>query len=169
RGGVLYLETRPWLGSVGAASITYVDAELLEPPPATAEEPNPPFESGQNLPFVPPLVARVDVGVEHALGLFLNEPWNGRVGLGFSAISARPLPYGDFASPFALLDASLGVQVSRFSFLLDVFNVLDTRYSSSEYSYVSHWDPAQPPSRRPMRHVAAGAPRTIMGSIEVNL
>src|SRR5690606_319465 len=115
RGGVVHVEARPWTGSVAAASLTYVDAELLEPPPATAEEPNPPFQAGQNLPFVPALVARVDLGVERELARVADELLRGRVGVGFSALSARPLPFGAFARPFALVDVSLAISLSRFT------------------------------------------------------
>src|SRR5690606_10975193 len=160
RGGVVHLEARPWAGSIVAASVTYVDAELLEPPPATADEPNPPFKAGQNLPFVPALVARLDLGVERELTQVAHDALQARVGLGLSALSARPLPFGDYARPFALVDASLAFDCNRFTIGLEMFNVMDTQYSATEYSYVSHWDPAQPPSRVPARHVSAGSPRT---------
>jgi outer membrane receptor protein involved in Fe transport len=169
RGGVAYLETRPMAGVVGAFSVTYVDAELLEPPPATAQEPNPPFKPGQNLPFVPPLVARADIGVEREITQAFNQSVSGRIGLGASALSSRPLPYGYFGQPFALVDASGGLGFGPANLTLSVYNVLDAQYPASEYSFVSTWDPGAPASRVPVRHVVAGAPRTVMLSLEIDL
>src|SRR5690606_8223281 len=62
-GGTLYALSHPAEWMVTALSLTAVDATLLEPPPATAEEPAPPYVSGQRVPYVPPFVARVDSGV----------------------------------------------------------------------------------------------------------
>lgn len=177
-GASMFAETRPWPWLVGAASLTYVDAELLEPPPPTAEDPSPGlvFEKGQNLPFVPPLVLRLDVGAEGVLRRDLTStvwgrPGNlrGRVGTGLSYISSRPLPYGTFASPFGLWDAVASLGWGPFGLGLEVFNLLDKRYAAMEFNYVSQWDPSSPPSRLPERHLAAGAPRTVMATFEVAL
>lgn len=169
RGGVVHIETRPGFGIVGAVSVTYVDAELLEPPPASAEEPNPPFRPGQNLPFVPPLVARVDLGEQRELGQWLTLPVRGKLGLGFSALSQRPLPYGYYGQSFGLLDGSAGVGLGPAELTLSVYNLLNAVYPASEYSFVSAWNPDAVPSRVPARHVVAGAPRTVLVSLEVNL
>ena len=50
-GAVFHAVTRPFEWMVGSLSFTYVDATLLEPPPPTAEEPQPPFIEGQNFTF----------------------------------------------------------------------------------------------------------------------
>src|SRR5690606_30238799 len=68
-GAVVYASTRPLDWLIAAVSVTYVDATLLEPPPASAEDPQPAFEEGQNFPYVPPIVARADLGVAHPLAL----------------------------------------------------------------------------------------------------
>jgi iron complex outermembrane recepter protein len=165
RGAVAELQLRPLPDVVIAASCTYVDAQLLEPPPPTPENPNPPFERGQNLPFVPPLVVRADVGAAHAL---IAEAI-GRIGVGFSALSARPLPYGDYSAPVALLDGSLGVDWRMLGLSLEVFNLLDTRYSALELAFPSQWDAEAPRSRLPARHSIAGSPRAAMLTLEVKL
>ena len=169
-GAVLHGETRPLPGVVAAASVTYVDAELIEPPPATDEEPDPPFRRGQNLPYVPPLVVRVDIGGKTPLAAF--ERWgtlSGRAGLGASALSARPLPFGDFAEPLFVLDASVGLRLGALGLGMDVFNLLDAQYASLEYSFVSSWDPEAVASRLPARHLNAGAPRTLLFTLELEL
>lgn len=165
RGAVVEFSAKPLPFIITSASCTYVDAVLLEPPPATPENPSPPFFRGQSLPFVPPLVVRADVGASHAL----YDELKGSVGLGFSALSARPLPYGDYSAPVALLDGSLGVSYQPWKLGLEVFNVLDTRYAALELTFPSNWAPATPPSRLPARHSVAGAPRTLMLTLELSL
>lgn len=170
-GAVVHATTRPvdWL--VGSVSFTFVDATLLEPPPPTAEEPQPPFVEGQNLPFVPPVVVRADLGARHTL---INDvgghPLEGRAGLGLSYLSSRPLPFGEFADPFALLDASAGVLWGPFALTFEVFNLLDSRYAAVEYAFPSDWNPddgVRP--RTPARHTSAGAPLSWMVSLGVTL
>ena len=164
------MEARPWPGVVASGSVTFVDAELLEPPPASTENPFPSFEPGQNLPFVPPIVARLDVGAEHTLIDNLgNNPLDARIGIGFSALSSRPLPFGEFADPLAVLDASMGISWAAVELGVEVFNVTDSRYAATEFSFVSDWDPDAAPSRTAARHLSAGPPRTVMGTVTLSL
>jgi iron complex outermembrane recepter protein len=169
-GAVLYLVTRPTDWLVEAFSFTIVDATLLEPPPATAGEPDPPFVEGQSLPFVPPVVLRADLGAKRAL---VNDTGlgrlDGRTGIGFSFLSPRPLPFGDFAEPVALLDASAGLVWGPLDLGLEVYNVLDAEYAAVEYSFASHWDPSEARPRTPARHISAGAPRSFMIQLGVTL
>ncbi len=163
--------SRPWPWFVGSASITFVDATLLEPPPPSADEPQPPFEEGQKLPFVPPVVVRADTAVSHTL---VDNAWGasvgGKLGFGFSYLSSRPLPYGAYADPVALLDASAGLTWGPAELSFEMFNLLDTEYAAIEYSYPSDWDPndgVRP--RAPARHTAAGAPLSWLVSLGVTL
>jgi iron complex outermembrane receptor protein len=170
-GAVLHALSRPvdWL--VGSASLTVVRATLLEPPPPSADEPQPPFVEGQRLPFVPPVVVRADLGARRTLVASLaGRPLAARAGLGFSFLSPRPLPYGDLAAPVALLDGSAGVSWGPFELSIELFNALDAEYAAVEYSFPSDWDPndgVRP--RTPARHTAAGAPRSWMASVGVTL
>ncbi len=179
-GATLFARANPWEGVVGAVSVTYVDASLLEPPPATPDNPTPAFEKGQNLPLVPPLVVRADVGAHQTLwskhpgvgptdGETPFDVLDGHVGTGFSFLSSRPLPYGAFADPVSLLDLSAGLDWGPFHLTLEVFNVLNARYAAVEYNFASNWDPSAVPTRTPARHIAAGAPRTWMAVLEVSL
>ncbi len=169
-GTVLYAKTQPYPWLLGAASITYVDAELLEPPPATAQNPQPAFKEGQNLPYIPPLVLRLDLG---AKGRLVRDVYaadlRGRAGIGYSLLSSRPLPHGDFASVVSLFDASVGVGWRNVELGLEIFNLFDDRYAALEYNFVSNWNPSGMPSRVPARHISAGAPRTIMATLEIRL
>ena len=159
----------PWL--VASASVTYVKATLLEPPPPTADEPFPPFEKGQDLPFVPPLVVRGDLGARHTFVQNLGgESLGGRLGIGYSLLSPRPLPFGEFSPTVSLLDASAGLAWGPLELGFEVFNLLNTEYAAIEYSFASDWDPSDGVRpRTPARHTAAGAPFSWMLSLEVKL
>lgn len=164
-GAVAHVQARPVPWLVAAGSVTYVDAELLEPPPATAEEPNPPFEEGQNLPYVPPVVIRLDLGADGTLGELGGREVDGRVGVGFSYLSPRPLPYGFSADPVALLDASAAVSWGPVEIGVSVFNLIGSEYAAFELFYVSDWTGGGVRSRVPARHRMAGAPRTVMTTL----
>jgi hypothetical protein len=169
-GTVAYAYAKPLSWLVGAASVTYVHATLLEPPPATTEEPQPPFEVGQALPFVPPVVVRADLGVRRSLGSVADEPFGARVGSGLSYLSPRPLPFGERSDPVTLLDAAAGVFWGPAELSVELFNLLDARYAAVEYNFASDWDPnddVRP--RTPARHFAAGAPFSWMVSLGVTL
>ena len=170
-GAVAHAVTRPVDWVVGSLSFTFVDATLLEPPPATAEEPQPPFREGQNLPFVPPIVVRADAGARHTFFDNLGgQAFSGRAGVGFSFLSPRPLPYGDASDPVALLDASGGLSWGPVELAFDVFNALSSRYAAVEYSFPSDWSPADGVRpRTPARHFAAGAPLSWMLTLGVTL
>jgi iron complex outermembrane receptor protein len=169
-GGAARAESRPVDWIVGALSFTYVHATLLEPPPPTPEEPQPPFEKGQNLPFVPPVVVRADLGARPTLAERVGRfPLVGRAGVGFSFLSARPLPYGEYSDPVHLLDAGVGLDWGPLALGFEVFNVLDIEYAAVEYNFASSWDPTAARSRVPARHLAAGAPRSWMLTLGARL
>jgi outer membrane receptor protein involved in Fe transport len=168
-GGVLYADVRPlpWLRAAG--SFTYARATLDAPPARSAEDPNPPYHPGQRLPYVPPCVLRVDTSAEHALTELRGQSLSGRVGLGLTYWSSRPLPYSEQTDPVALLDTALALAYRVFQLELSVFNLADARYSALELSAVSNWDPTSTPSRLPVRHVMAGAPRSWLLSFGATL
>ena len=170
-GATAHAVTRPLPWLVASASMTYVKATLLEPPPATADEPFPPFQRGQDLPFVPPLVVRADLGARGTLVRNVGgEPLGGRLGVGYSLLSARPLPYGDRSPPVSLLDASAGLSWGPLELGIEVFNVLNSTYAAIEYSFPSDWNPDDPVRpRTPARHTSAGTPLSWMLSLEVKL
>jgi hypothetical protein len=177
RGATAQLVSRPTRWLVQSLSLTAVDATpavdatLLERPPSSAEDPQPPFVRGQQLPFVPPIVLRADMGAERSLAtLGGRRRLVGRAGLGFSFLSPRPLPYGENSAAVGLVDASLGAKVSPFELTVEGFNLLGRRYAAVEYSFPSDWDPndgVRP--RTPARHFAAGAPRSFLLSLGITL
>lgn len=170
-GAVAHAVSKPFPWLIGSVSFTFVEATLLEPPPPSADEPQPPFEKGQKLPYVPPIVVRADIGARHTFVDDLGgQPLGGKLGSGLSVLSARPLPYNGHADPLALLDASAGLLWGPVELSFEAFNLLDTEFSALEYSFPSDWDPNDGVrSRVPQRHTAAGSPLSWLVSLGVTL
>lgn len=169
-GGVVNIVSQPWSWLIGSFSLTYVQATLLEPPPASAEEPQPAFMKGQRLPFVPPLVFRTDLSTQQSLWQIQKEKVKLKSGLGYSYLAPRPLSYGEYSSAVSLLDLSIQALWGPLEFSFELFNVLDLRYAALEYVYPSDWNPhdgLRP--RTPARHFAAGSPRSWLLSLGVHL
>lgn len=167
-GAALQLIARPLPWLVAAGSVTYVHAVLRAPPPATAENPSPPYVPGQLLPYVPPVVVRADIGLDKDLVELKGRPLGLRVGLGYSYLSPRPLPYGQFADPVHLLDASAAVRWSVVEVGVEAFNLLARRWAATEYNFVSDWGTRPIPSLLPARHFAAGPPLSVMGTLTLH-
>jgi outer membrane receptor protein involved in Fe transport len=95
--------------------------------------------------------------------------FTGRAGIGFTQLSARPLPHGEFSAPVSLLDLSASIAWKTVEIAAQVQNVLGAEYAATEFNFASHWDPDAPRSRLPARHSSAGAPRTFLLSLEWQL
>ncbi len=168
-GGALYLIVRPLSWLLGAMSITYVRATLDGPPFATAMDPAPPYVAGQAIPYVPPLVVRIDARADEQVAVLADLPFRVRGAVGFSMLSRRPLPYGDDTDAFALLDLSAGVTWGPVDLGVDLFNVLDRRYQATGYSFASNWTPTATPSMVPAPSFAAGAPLTVLATLGLRI
>ncbi|MBK7827656.1 TonB-dependent receptor [Nannocystis sp.] len=167
-GVVAALQTRPWPWLQVSTSVTYVHAILTAPPPATVEDPNPAYVAGQLLPYVPPVVVRLDLGVSKDLVQLGAHPLAMRLGGGFNYLSARPLPYGQSSDPLYLLDASASLRWSWIELGVEAYNLLARRYAASVYSFVSDWGTTPVPSRLPARHFAAGPPLSVLGTLTLS-
>ncbi len=168
-GFVFYAVTNPLPWLVGSLSVTYVHAILEGPPPATVENPTPAFDEGDLLPFIPPWVVRLDIGAGDDLVDLWKYPLHGHIGLGYTFIGSRPLPFSQFAEPFSLLDLSARLSWWFLEVGFQVFNVLDKQYAGNEFVFVSDWDPESVGSRVPERHLSAGRPRTFFFTIGIRL
>ncbi|MBL8955937.1 MAG: TonB-dependent receptor [Myxococcaceae bacterium] len=169
-GAVVHAQTRPLAWLVGALSVTYVHAQLLERPPGSAQDPQPPYQPGQSLPYVPPVVVRADLGAKPTLVPHLWR-WDlvGRAGVGFSYLSPRPLPYGAFADHVALADASVGLTWGPLDLGFEVYNLFNTRYAATELNFPSSWNPEGVRTRTPERHLIAGSPLSWWLTLGVSL
>lgn len=169
RGVVAYFQASPIEGFTSSVSATYVHATLDSPPPPSPINPSPPYVKGQQLPFVPPLVVRADVGYRRVLTQVAGKALEGRAGYGVTFLSPRPLPYNEQAPAVFLADASLGVRRDFLEISVDAQNLFNARYADTEYSFVSNWQTTSIPSLLPARHIAAGAPLSVMGSVALHL
>jgi TonB family protein len=169
RGVVAYLQAKPTPDFMASLSGTFVHATLDSPPPRTPDNPTPPYTKGQQLPFVPPVVVRSDLSYKHSLGAILGRSVDLRMGSGVTFLASRPLPYGQQAAPVLLVDASVALRRSFLEVGVDAMNLLNAKYADTEYSFVSNWETSTVPSGLPARHLAAGAPLTVLGSITLFL
>jgi iron complex outermembrane receptor protein len=169
RGFVAYFQASPIEGFTSSLSATYVHATLDSPPPATPSNPSPAFVKGQQLPFVPPVVVRADVGYRRVLTRVLQKPLEGRIGYGMTFLSPRPLPYAERSPAVFLADAAIGLRRDFLEIGAEALNLLDARYADTEYSFVSNWQTTPIPSLLPARHISAGAPFTFLATATLYL
>lgn len=155
RGGVSVVVTaKPLEGWLVSGSVTAATARVTT--------------SGALLPYFAPLVGRLDTSYVRSVELF-SERFTGRLGLGVTAIGARPLPFGDFSRPVALVDARVSVRWRGVELVFDVQNLVDSRWRDGEFTFVSSWEPARGASLLPARHFTAGSPRMAFLTLELHL
>ncbi len=129
-------------------------------------------DTRERIPYVPDLVARLDAVVSGRLfGWRLGSvPMHGRVGVGVTLVPGRPLPFGERGDPMYLINLGAQVRLWHVSLGLEIRNLLDRRYRQSEFHYASNFvSPEAPPARLPARHVVAGEPLFVMGSLTLHL
>ncbi|MCC7535867.1 MAG: TonB-dependent receptor, partial [Deltaproteobacteria bacterium] len=147
-----------WLDAQG--SLTYADA--YQPPDDAG-----PFDlaAGPRLPFVPRWVGRLDLALRHPVR-GLGQRFVARAALGATYVGPRPLPLSELSDDVLVLDASAGLAWRFVELGLVITNLLDARYNQTELHYVSNFrGPDAPPSLAAERHVAAGPPLTMMGTV----
>lgn len=168
-GFTLYASTHPFRWAYASLSTTYVHATLKKPPEASAEDPTPAYRKGQPLPYVPSVVVRADLALTQRLATLATHELSGKLGAGYTYWSSRPMPYGDKARPVSLVDAEASLSYRMFRLSFSCFNLFNQEYAALELSYASSWNPEGFASRVPARHVMAGAPRTLFGTLEIQL
>ncbi len=128
--------------------------------------------TGERIPYVPDLVGRFDVAASHELfGWVLDgQPVTGQLGVGFTFVPGRPLPFQEMGDAFYLLSASAAVRLGHLELGLEGRNLLDLRYRQSEFNYASNFrGPSIPGSRTPQRHFVAGEPLFVGASLTVHV
>jgi TonB family protein len=168
-GFVFYAVAEPLSWLAGALSVTYVHAVLDGPPPPTVENPTPPFGQGDLLPYVPPWVVRLDLAASGDLTELGKHPLRGHLGLAYTYVGSRPLPFSQFADPFSTLDLSGRLSWWMLELGIQIYNLLDKQYAGNEFAFVSDWDPSAVQSRIPARHISAGQPRIVLFTIGLRL
>jgi iron complex outermembrane recepter protein len=127
------------------------------------------YHRGDLVPYAPQLVGRVDLAYRPALGEWKERDIGAQLGLGASGLAKRPLPYSLYGHDFVLVDAQAGLRWGEVSLMVSAFNLFDARWYDGEFLYASRWDRDAAASLVPIRHVTVGAPRTVLGTLEVSL
>jgi TonB family protein len=151
-GMMAHVEARPWPWLFAAASVTWVRATLDEEP-------------GGRVPYVPPVLIRADVGVSRDLLRVAGAPLAGRLGIGLTVLSERPLPHDQFADAVAIVDLAATLRWRFLELGVEIFNLFDARFAATEFLFTSDWRNRQIPSLTPARHITAGPPRTVLGTL----
>ncbi len=128
--------------------------------------------TGELLPYIPQLIARIDTSVHGPLfGWRLGHtPVIGRAGVGFTYVPGRPLPYKAFGDPYYLLNLGGDVRLGFASVGIELRNLLNLQYRQSEFNYASNFrGPEAIISQRPIRHFTAGEPLFAMATLTIHL
>lgn len=128
--------------------------------------------TGELLPYIPQLVMRLDAAVNGKLfnWRIKKQAVKGRLGVGFTYVPGRPLPYGAFGDPYYLMNIGGEIRLWHFSLGLEVRNLFDLRYRQAEFNYASNFrGPDAVISKRNVRHFTAGEPFFIMSTLKVHL
>lgn len=164
RGFVTWIQAEPFKGLKTSFSATYVRATLDGPPTPAAANAVPAYVEGQALPYVPPVLVRVDVKYERAIIKIGSKSLIGRIGYGATFASPRPLPHGFYAQPVFTLDATASLRRDPVEIGIDAVNLFNRSYADTEYAFVSNWQTSDIPSQMPTKHLSAGAPRTVLAT-----
>lgn len=122
------------------------------------------------VPYAPDVVVRSDSAVFQDLPVRVaGSAVRALGGLGVSYVGRRALPYGQRSDALVTLDGSVGAAWSAFELGVQARNLLDTRYRSAEYNYVSDFHSQAAPTLVPARHFVAGPPREIFVTLAVTL
>lgn len=80
-------------------------------------------------------------------------------------LAARPLPDGFASPPATVMDATARVERDRFRFSLNVDNLLGAEWWDGTFVYASRWQGETPASQLPVRHITAGAARSVRAAV----
>jgi iron complex outermembrane recepter protein len=127
------------------------------------------YRAGDLVPYAPQIVARADLGATPVLGELWGRQVESRFGTGLSYLTRRPLPYGQFGHKVFLVDAQAGVRFGEVGLSANAYNLLDAKWYDGEFMFASNWNPSEGAALVPLRHVTAGAPRTLFFSLELYL
>ncbi len=153
------LVSRPLPELLASASVTYARAAL--------QRSGGPYTRGDLLPYVPQLVARLDLAYTPLLARFFERDLRGHFGAAVTGLGRRPLPYAELGHDALLADVRAALRFGPLETSLDVYNLLDTSWYDGEFVYSSRFGDA--PSLVPVRHVTVGPPRTLLWSLALRV
>jgi hypothetical protein len=117
--------------------------------------------------YVPDLVVRFDGTL---FGPIPYLPFlHGTLGSGVTYVGRRALPFGERSDTIFTIDTQATIGWSTYSVGVSVQNVLDNQYRLGEYNFTSNFSSSGLPPLVPTRHFTAGAPRTVLFTLEATL
>jgi hypothetical protein len=121
------------------------------------------------IPYAPDLVARTDASLFGPVpGVApLGSPVRGALGLGYSYVGKRPLPYGERSDVISLLDASASLRWRAYQITVTSTNLAGRKYRQGEYNYVSDFHSQPFATLAPARHFTAGEPRAVYATFSL--
>ena len=152
-GGIARGEVVLGFGLHASASVTYTRATKPD--------------TGDQVPFVPPLVVQADLHYDANLGVIAGAP------LGFSArltgvgLGRRPLPFSESGQAILLLEGAAGFNWNGIALSVEAFNLTDAEWRDSEFVYSSNFNEFS--DNVPARHFTAGRPFTLQSTLSVEL
>jgi iron complex outermembrane recepter protein len=158
-GGALEFTIKPVPWFVSSGSGTYTRA--------TFTESDHQFRAGDKLPYVPELIIREDLAFTPTLGHAGSRNLTGRFGTALTGMFNRPQPYGAFGHNVFLIDAIAELRLKEIAVGLDVFNLFDSHWYDSEFTYSANWNPGAAARLVPERYVTVGAPRTLLATLSL--
>ncbi|MEO8900860.1 MAG: TonB family protein [Polyangiaceae bacterium] len=118
------------------------------------------------IPYVPHVIVRSESAVFGTLPVKLEgHPLRASLGPQLSYVGERSLPYNQTSAPYFLVSAALKVHWRSLELALTGTNLLDTKYRSSEFTFLSDFHTQTPSPRTPSRVFTAGAPRLLFVSV----
>lgn len=115
-------------------------------------------DTGLRVPYSPPVTARLDGALFGPLARLGGRRLTGTLGAGLSVVGPRPLPLGETASAYAVVDAGGNLKWRGIELGLVCTNLFDARYHIADYNYVSDFRTQPYPTRVPARMFVAGEP-----------
>lgn len=125
--------------------------------------------NGLRVPYVPPLVGRLDAAWSRALTELAAKPLTLSVGLGASALGERPLPFSEWSPARLVLDAATSLRWGAVELGVSARNLTDARWRDGVFAYASNFDPTTPGSLVPVQHFTAGRPLTVLTTVTLFL
>lgn len=124
-------------------------------------------DTGDQVPFVPPLVIQGDIHYDAKLGEVFGHALGFSVRLTGVGLGERPLPFSETGQAVLLLEGAVGFQWRWIGLSVEVFNLTNSEWRDSEFVYSSNFSPAS--SNVPARHFTAGQPFTLQSTLSINL
>lgn len=118
------------------------------------------------VPSVPPVLARTDVALRGTLTEVGHRPLVGRVGLGYTFLSPRPLTDQVRSAASHIMNASAALLYDHVEVGVDAYNVLGLRYPDEAAVYASNFSVAPGPHLASIAtHETPAPPTTILGTV----